>query len=191
MSREAGDFAYVRGDVAFLNGIYTAYVEEILYPALKDHTMICLGVDIFSTYYDDEELHADQALTEQVKKYLQLGHFEKDGTFTPLPSKDVFSFPLEEKMRKIDRGDPEDEIMEEELTRFLSFYAKPEELPSAVKQFVMRTHWFLDHLSGLYRADSSLNKQLGESIHFQKLLADALFLVFESEVMMLTIGFDD
>ena len=190
MSREAGDFTDVRGDVAFLNGIYTAYVEEILYPVLKDDPMIKLCVDIFSTYYD-EELRADQALSDQVKKYLELGHFEKDGTFIPLPSKDDFQFPLEEEMREVGKDDPGDEVMEEELTRFLSSLAKPEELSMAVKQFVMRTHWFLSHFSGVYRADDSLNKQLRKSIHFQELLADTLFLVFGTEVMMLTVGYDD
>lgn len=190
MSREAGDFTDVRGDVAFLNGIYTAYVEEILYPALKEHSMACLGVDIFSKDYD-EEIRADRALSDQVKKYLQLGHFEKDGTFTPIPSKDDFQFPLEDEMMEVGNDDPGDEIMEEELTRLLSSYTEAEKFAMAVKQFVMRTHWFMSHFRGLYRADSELIEQLRESTHFQKLLADALFLVFESEVMMLTVGYDD
>ena len=89
MSREAGDFADVRGDVAFLNGIYTAYVEEILFPALKQDPMIYLGVDIF------------------------------------------------------------------------------------------------------YHAGSEFIEQMRESVHFHMLPADALFLVFESEVMLLTVGYDD
>ena len=190
MSREAGDFADVRGDVAFLNGIYTAYVEEILYPALKQDPMISLGVDIFSTYYD-EEIRADQALSAQVKKYLQLGHFEKDGTFTPLPSKDDFSFPLEEEMRHVSQDESGDEIMTEELTRFLADCADLGKLPEAVKQFVMRTHWFLSHFSGLYHAGTEFVEQMRESIHFQMLPAGALFLVFESEVMMFTVGYDD
>lgn len=150
--------------------------------------MVSLGIDIFCTYYD-EETCADQALSEQVKKYLEIGHFEKDGVFVPLPSKDDFHFPLEEEMRRVD--DYGDEIMEEELLLFLSSNADMEKLPEAIKQFVMRTHWFLPGFRGVYKPDSSFTEQMNKSVHFQMLPGGALFLVFGAYVMMLTVGFDD
>lgn len=189
MSREAGDFADISGDIAFLNGIYTAYVEEILYPVLKTGNMISLLVDIFSTF-DKEETRADQALSAQIKNYLEVGNFDKDGTFIPLPSNDNFEFPLEEKMNPARRNSPDDGILEKELYHFMEAYSDPTNLPAAVKAFIQRTHWYLSGFTGLYHADSELIGQLKKSIHFQRIPSDAIFLVFGSEVMMLTIGYD-
>ena len=189
MSREAGDFANIRGDIAFLNGIYTAYVEEILYPVLKTGNMISLIVDIFPSF-DKEETRADQVLSAQIKNYLEVGNFDKDGNFIPLPSNDNFEFSLEEIMVPAQHNTSDDELLETELYHFLEAYSDLTILSAAVKAFIQRTHWYLSSFSGRYHADSELIGQLKKSIHFHRIPTDAVFFVFGSEVMMLTIGYD-
>jgi len=189
MSREAGDFANTRGDIAFLNGIYTAYVEEILYPVLKSENMISLIVDIFPIF-DKEETRIDQALSAQIKDYLEVGNFDKDGNFIPLPSNDNFEFSIEGKMLPALHNASDDELLENKLYHFLEAYADLTELSAAVKAFIQRMHWYLSSFSGLYHADSELIGQLEKSIHFHRIPKDAIFLAFGPEVMMLTIGYD-
>lgn len=191
MSREAGDFYDIRGDIAFLNGIYTVYVEDILFPVIKQDIMLTLEVDIFSLG-DDEEIRADKALSEQVQKYLELGNFDKKGNFIPLTSNDDFHFPFEEEMMNVDR-ESADAILERELISFLKdCTSSKERLEEAVKKFVMRTHWYSPgRFCGFYHASSDVINQLKSSIHFQLVPAGALFLKFGDMVMLLTIGYDD
>lgn len=189
MSREALDFCDIRGDISFLNGIYTAYVEEILHPALKEHLMLNVEVNIFSIG-DEREFRADTALSKQVKKYLELGSFDKDGVFTPLPSNDDFHFPFEEEMKSVDK-DRSDEILTENLILFLKEYAVSEDkLAEAVKLFVYRVHWFLySTFDGVYLPGPDVISQLKESTRFQTFLTGALFLRFGTRVMLLTTGY--
>ena len=191
MSREASDFYDIRGDISFLNGIYTVYVEDILLPVIEQDPMLALEVDIFSLG-DEGEIPADKALSEQVQKYLELGNFDEDGNFIPLPSKDDFHFPFEEEMQSVN-GELDDDVLAQELTAFLKDCAPSEEqLEEAVKKFVQRTHWYSPgRFCGFYHADADVIRQLKRSIHFQLLLAGALFLKFGDMVMMLTMGYDD
>ena len=100
MSREALDFRNIKGDIAFLNGIYTAYMEEILYPAIErynDDSMYSIVIDIFSIEDPDnveKEIRVDVALRRQLKEYLELGYYDKDMNFTPVPSSDDFHIPF-------------------------------------------------------------------------------------------------
>ena len=192
MSREVGDFYDIRGDIAFLNGIYTVYVEDILLPLLKKDSMLNLEVDIFSLGYD-EEYRADAALSDQVKNYLEIGHFDEEDNFIPLPSNDDFHFPFEEEIRVISRDDPDDDILAQELISFLEDCVDSKvQLEKAVKAFVIRTHWYpMGRFCGVYHAGPDFVRQLKDSVHFQLLPAGALFLKFGYNVMLLTIGYDD
>lgn len=191
MSREMADFYKVRGDIAFLNGIYTAYVEELLYPGLEKDLMIHLGVDIFSIG-DDEEKRVDAALADHIRNYLEIGSYDKDGNFTPMDSSDDFRIPFEEEKVKVSKDTSTDEIMEEAIFSFLKFYAiSEEEMREAVKKFIIRIHWYLSALDSLYNASGDVVGQLQGNMHYPMITSDALFLKFDSTVMLLFIGYSD
>ncbi len=187
MSRDAIDFYRVRGDIAFLNGIFTAYMEEILYPVIKDDDFFVMHIDLFSIG-DEEEKRIDVALAEHIKNYSELGQYDNQNNFTPVSSRDDFHFHVEEELREAS-----DEILIQELYSLLKIYAESDkELLDAVRQFVLRAHQFLySTLSGTYMADHDVLYQLNKNMHFQMLTAGALFMKFDNFVMLLTIGYDN
>ncbi len=186
MSRDTDDFCRIRGDIAFLNGIFTAYMEEILYPVIKDDNSFVMHIDLFSIG-DEEEKRIDVALSEHIKNYLELGQYDYQNNFIPVSSSDDFHFHVEDNMRKAN-----DEILIQELYSLLKIYASSDrDLLDAVRQFVLRTHQFLySTLSGIYMAKHDVLYQLNKNMHFQKLIAGALFMKFDTFVMLLTIGYD-